>query len=114
MKKPGLRQRKKDKTRWLVISQIATRLFIRRGLDRVTIAEVAAAADVSVNTIFNYFPTKEDLLFDREREVVAALANVVRGRPPGESVLEALRHSFRYARWMRRQARSRGATCAPS
>lgn len=93
---PGLRERKKAKTR-LAISQIATQLFNERGFDAVTVAEVAAAAEVSVATIFNYFETKEDLFFDREGEVVAAHRRFVRERKPGESVSEALQRGFHAA-----------------
>ena len=93
---PGLRERKKAKTR-LAISQIATRLFNERGFDAVTVAEVAAAAEVSVATIFNYFETKEDLFFDREGEVIAAHCRFVRERKPGESITFALRRAFHAA-----------------
>jgi len=93
---PGLRERKKAKTR-LAISQIATQLFNERGFDAVTVAEVAAAAEVSVATIFNYFETKEDLFFDREGEVIAAHCRFVRERQAGESITEALRRAFHAA-----------------
>ena len=63
--KEGRRERKKRETRTR-ISDIATGLFLARGFDAVTIAEIAEAADVSVNTVYNYFPAKEDLFFDRE------------------------------------------------
>ena len=66
-------------------------------LDRVTIAEVAEAANVSVNTIFNYFSTKEELFFDRAEEVIDEPCRIVRERRPGESVVDALRRSFREA-----------------
>lgn len=92
--KPGLRERKKQQTR-LAISQVATRLFIERGFDSVTIAEVAEAAQVSVNTVFNYFDTKEDLFFDLSEEVVDALCRLVRERRAGESALDALQRGFR-------------------
>jgi AcrR family transcriptional regulator len=90
---PGLRERKKAKTR-LAISEVATKMFIERGFDAVTVAEVAAAADVSVATIFNYFETKEDLFFDREGEVIAAHSRVLRERAVGETVASALRRAF--------------------
>lgn len=90
---PGLRERKKAKTR-LWISDIATKMFIERGFENVTVAEVAAAAEVSVATIFNYFQTKEDLFFDREGEVIAAHQRFVRERKKGESIPSALRRAF--------------------
>ncbi|MEV4184933.1 TetR family transcriptional regulator [Streptosporangium canum] len=89
----GLRERKKRETR-LRISDVATGLFMARGFDSVTVAEVARAADVSVNTVFNYFPAKEDLLFDRQDEVVDLLGKVMRERRPGEGAVEALRRDF--------------------
>jgi AcrR family transcriptional regulator len=88
-KKPGLRERKKQQTR-LAISQVATRMFIERGFDNVTVAEVAEAAQVSVNTIFNYFSTKEELFFDRGREVEEEPSRIVRERQQGESAIDAL------------------------
>ncbi|MER5323329.1 TetR family transcriptional regulator [Streptosporangium roseum] len=89
----GLRERKKRETR-LRISDVATGLFMARGFDNVTVAEVARAADVSVNTVFNYFPAKEDLLLDRQDEVVELLGKVMRERRPGEGAVEALRRDF--------------------
>jgi AcrR family transcriptional regulator len=62
----GLRARKKQQTR-RVIADTARRLFAERGFEQVTIAEIARAADVSDKTVFNYFPAKEDLYFDRTR-----------------------------------------------
>jgi len=59
----GRRERKKQQTRH-AISDVATRLFLERGFDAVTVAEVARAADVAVQTVFNHFPAKEDLFFD--------------------------------------------------
>ncbi|MFC9690843.1 TetR/AcrR family transcriptional regulator [Kribbella sp. NPDC056951] len=61
----GRRERKKQQTK-AAISKVATELFLERGFDAVTVAEVARAADVAVQTVFNHFPTKEDLLFDEE------------------------------------------------
>ncbi|MFI5729212.1 TetR/AcrR family transcriptional regulator [Kribbella sp. NPDC051587] len=61
----GRRERKKQQTK-AAISQVATGMFLERGFDAVTVAEVARAADVAVQTVFNHFPTKEDLFFDEE------------------------------------------------
>ncbi|MBO8192050.1 helix-turn-helix transcriptional regulator [Streptomyces oryzae] len=85
----GRRERKKRETRRR-ISDIATGLFLDRGFDAVTIAEIAEAADVSVNTVYNYFPTKEDLFFDREEEVIDRPSRFVRERQPGESAARAV------------------------
>lgn len=89
----GLRERKKRETR-LRIADIAMGLFMQRGFDRVTVAEVAEVADVSVNTVFNYFKTKEDLFFDRQDDSVRSLGGVVAARRPGESLVEAIRRDF--------------------
>ena len=86
----GLRETKKLRTRSEIADQ-AMRLFVQRGFDRVTVAEVAAAAGVSQKTVFNYFPTKEDLFFDEVPEREAAIVDAIRGRAPGESILSALR-----------------------
>ena len=86
---PSLRERKKAQTR-LLIADIAMGLFAARGFEAVTVAEIARKANVSVNTVFNYFPTKEDLFFDRQAVVEGLLSSVVRGRAPGESAVGAL------------------------
>src|SRR5207248_6302936 len=65
-------------------------LFATRGFDRVTVAEVAEAAGVSEKTVFNYFPTKEDLFYDEVPAREAALVAAVRERKPGDSILAAL------------------------
>jgi AcrR family transcriptional regulator len=90
MDKPGLRERKKEATRRR-ISDIATGLFALRGFDNVTVAEVAEAAEVSKMTVFNYFPRKEDLFWDRQTDRLTTLEAAVRERAPGESVPAALR-----------------------
>ena len=86
----GLRESKKLLMRQ-VIADEAMRLFATRGFDHVTVAEVAAAAGVSDKTVFNYFPTKEDLFFDEVPRREAALVEAISGREPGESILSALR-----------------------
>jgi AcrR family transcriptional regulator len=86
----SLRQLKKEQTRE-AIADTAMKLFVKRGFDHVTVAEVAAAAAVSEKTVFNYFPTKEDLFFDEVDEKEAALLAALRGRRPDESIIDALR-----------------------
>ncbi|HXY79858.1 MAG TPA: TetR family transcriptional regulator [Gaiellaceae bacterium] len=86
----GLRESKKLHTRQEIADQ-AMRLFVTRGFDHVTVAEVAEAAGVSEKTVFNYFPTKEDLFYDEVPRRQAALVEAIRGRRPGESVPAALR-----------------------
>ncbi|MGW7008308.1 TetR/AcrR family transcriptional regulator [Streptomyces sp. NPDC054933] len=90
----GLRERKKRQTRQN-ISDIATGLFLGRGFDAVTIAEIADAANVSVNTVYNYFPAKEDLFFDRSKGVIDRLTRYVRGRDKGESAAAAVLRELR-------------------
>ena len=67
------------------------RLFATRGFDHVTVAEVAEAAEVSEKTVFNYFPTKEDIFFDEVPARLAVLAAAVHQRAPGQSAIGALR-----------------------
>jgi AcrR family transcriptional regulator len=89
----SLRERKKRETRQR-IADVAMGLFMLRGFEKVTVAEVAEAADVSVNTVFNYFRTKEDLFFDRQDVAVESMGRVVAARPAGQSAIEALRRDF--------------------
>ena len=86
----GLRETKKLATRQQ-IADVAMRLFVQRGFDHVTVAEVAAAAGVSEKTVFNHFPTKEDLFFDEIPERARTLSEAIRSRPAGESILDTLR-----------------------
>jgi AcrR family transcriptional regulator len=84
----GLRERKKQQTRE-AIAEAARRLFGERGFERVTVAEIARAADVAEKTVFNYFPTKEDLVYWRLESFEEELLETIRERRPGESVLAA-------------------------
>ena len=87
----GLRERKKEQTRRL-IAETARQLFSERGFEHVTIAEIAEAADVAVQTVFNYFPTKEDLVYWRLASFEGELLAAVRERgPPAQSALEAFK-----------------------
>ncbi|MNR75545.1 HTH-type transcriptional regulator AcrR [compost metagenome] len=95
----GRRERKKRQTREM-IAKTALRLFAERGYDEVTVAEVAAAADVAVTTVFNYFKTKEDLFFGAFTPPTEILATRLHARSPGVGpaevvqalLLEALDH----------------------
>lgn len=86
----GLRERKKRETRETII-KAALRLFARRGFDAVTVAEIARAAKVSEKTVFNYFATKEDLVFGAGEARTAALVATIRAREPGESIVAPFR-----------------------
>src|SRR5256885_16385189 len=89
MVEPGLRERKKTRTREL-IAKTARTLFAERGFEAVTVAEIAQAAEVSQQTVFNYFPTKEDLVYWRLEAFEAELLAAIRDRPEGEPVIVAV------------------------
>src|SRR5579872_6951190 len=89
----GLRQRKKEQTRQAIF-EAARRLFAKRGFEHVTVAEIARAANVSEVTVFNYYPTKEDLFFGGMQFFEEELLEAVRGRKPGESPLKAFRRKL--------------------
>src|SRR5258705_8273816 len=84
----GLRERKKRQTRQLIFEN-AQRLFARRGFDAVTVADVARASNVSEVTVFNYFPTKEDLFYGGMTFFEEELVEAVRSRPAGASATSA-------------------------
>src|SRR5262245_13170255 len=84
----GLRERKKQQTREL-IAETARRLFTEHGFEAVKVTEIARAADVSAQTVFNYFPTKEDLVYWRLESFEDELLRTIRDRAPGESVVSA-------------------------
>jgi AcrR family transcriptional regulator len=89
----GLRERRKQESRQ-AISAAAMALFAARGFDEVTISQVADAARVSKMTVTNYFPRKEDLVFDRAEMLIRGLADAAAARAPGESVLAAIRRDY--------------------
>jgi AcrR family transcriptional regulator len=95
----GLRERKKQQTREL-LAETARRLFSERGFERVSVAEIAREADVSEKTVFNYFPTKEDLVYWRLESFEEELLETIRSRAPGESVLDAFGRFVRAPRGM--------------
>ncbi len=87
--RPDRRTRKRLATRQ-AISDVATRLFTERGFDGVTIDEIAEAADVGRMTVFNHFPRKEDMFFDREQEAREVAFEAVRSRALGTSPIQAI------------------------
>ncbi|MFJ6349598.1 TetR/AcrR family transcriptional regulator [Streptomyces sp. NPDC054835] len=87
----GLRERKKERTRQ-TLSDIAVALFLEKGFDAVSVAEIAAAAEVSKPTLFRYFPAKEDLVLHRFADHEDEPARVVAAaREAGTAPLDALR-----------------------
>ena len=89
----GLRERRKQEARQ-AISGTAMTMFAAQGFDEVTISQVADAAGVSKMTVTNYFPRKEDLVFDRAEAIIGSLADAVAARAPGESLLAAIRRDY--------------------
>src|ERR1700722_8751217 len=89
----GLRETKKAKTRQL-ISDVARDLFIAKGYAAVTVADIADKAEVAVATLFNYFPTKESIIFDLEDEIDSDLTATIRDRQKGQSILDAIHQYF--------------------
>ncbi|GAA3294417.1 TetR family transcriptional regulator [Dactylosporangium vinaceum] len=91
MSSPGLRERKKQKTRW-AIQEHAVRLFVQQGYDATTVEQIAEAAEISPSTFFRYFKTKEDVIIqDRYDEL---MAEQIRTAPAELSPLEVLRRAF--------------------
>jgi AcrR family transcriptional regulator len=84
----GLRERKKQRTREL-IADTARELFLERGFDAVTVAEIARAADVDTKTVYNYFPSKPELFYHRLEEFEQVMVDAVRERERGMSILAA-------------------------
>ncbi|WP_399886362.1 TetR family transcriptional regulator [Streptomyces sp. BBFR51] len=90
MSAPGLRERKKQRM-FQTLSDVAIELFLEKGFDAVSVAEVAAAAEVSKPTLFRYFPAKEDLVLHRIADHEDEAARVAR---EGPAPIEALRRHF--------------------
>ncbi|MEV4193563.1 TetR family transcriptional regulator [Streptomyces toxytricini] len=89
----GLRESKKLRTRRL-LAATALELFLERGFDEVSVADVAAAAEVSKPTLFRYFPSKEDLVLDRFADHQDEAARIVRDRAAGQTPVAAVRGHF--------------------
>lgn len=92
MVESGLRELKKRQTRQLILDT-ATRLFAAHGFDGVSVAEIARVAQLSEMTVFNYFPTKEDLVFGRMEFFEERLVTAVQQRVAGESAVAAFRRA---------------------
>src|SRR4030081_3708970 len=86
----GLRERKKARTRQL-IADTAARLFAERGYERVAVSDVAREAEVAEQTLYNYFPTKEQLVTDRDEQIQDRLCSLIRARRPGVTPAAAVR-----------------------
>src|ERR1035441_7978176 len=86
----GLRQLKKVRTHRL-IADVAARLFAERGYEHVTVSDVAREAEVSEQTVYNYFRTKEQLVTDREQQAADRLCDLIRSRPPAVTPAAAIR-----------------------
>jgi AcrR family transcriptional regulator len=86
----GLRDLKKARTRRL-IADTAARLFAERGYEHVAVRDVAREAEVAEQTVYNYFPTKERLVTDREQQVEDRLCELIRSRPPAVTPAAAIR-----------------------
>ncbi|WP_280392659.1 TetR/AcrR family transcriptional regulator [Nocardia brasiliensis] len=99
MAEPGLRERKKQRTR-MAITEAAYRLFEAQGYDETTVVEIAVAADVSPATFFNHFPTKESVIFAEGGELVdiglASIAGRSADAQVGDVLAEAMRAMLRH------------------
>ncbi|WP_328448794.1 TetR family transcriptional regulator [Streptomyces sp. NBC_00386] len=91
---PGLRERKKIKTR-IAIREATYRLIEEQGYDATTVEQIAEAAEVSPSTVFRYFPTKEDIVLTDEYDPL--LEQELRERPADEPWFDSLRHVIRKA-----------------
>jgi AcrR family transcriptional regulator len=97
----GLRELKKRRVRQR-ISNVATAMFLVHGFDNVTVAQIAAASEVSEQTVFNYFTTKESMFFDRSEPMINAVADAVRERGSAslvEAVVQVLAGEIRLGQW---------------
>jgi AcrR family transcriptional regulator len=86
----GLRELKKERTR-RHIADTAARLFAEHGYEHVAVTDVAREAEVAEQTVYNYFPAKEQLVTDRDQQVQDRLSDLIRSRPPGVTAAAAIR-----------------------
>jgi AcrR family transcriptional regulator len=89
---PGLRERKKARTRAEIRAQ-ALRLFFAQGYEATTVQQVADAAEVSLSTLFRYFPTKAQLVLPTDLATLVRDARV--GRAPGDTVFDSIHGALR-------------------
>lgn len=94
MTRPGLRERKKQKTRW-AIQEHALRLFAEQGYDATTVDQIAAAAEISPSTFFRYFRTKEDVVVEDQWDPI--MIDAYATAPAELGPIAALRHAIRTA-----------------
>jgi AcrR family transcriptional regulator len=90
MPEVGLRALKKARTRTL-IADTAARLFAQSGYENVSVSDVARTAEVAEQTVYNYFPSKEQLVTDQEGEIREQLVELIRSRPSGTTAATAIR-----------------------
>ncbi|GLW27792.1 TetR/AcrR family transcriptional regulator [Actinoplanes regularis] len=93
MSEKGLRELKKQRT-FDAVSETAIRMFLKDGFDRVSVNDIAAAAEISKPTLFRYFPSKEDLVLHRFADHAGEPARVVTARADGQSAVDALHLRF--------------------
>lgn len=86
----GLRARKKRECRRKIAAE-AERLFRERGYRQVRMIDIAEAAEVSEPTLYNYFPTKEHLIFDMDQELEGRIVGCIKDLAPGKDLVEAVR-----------------------
>src|ERR1700693_2568040 len=86
----GLRELKKARTRQL-IADTAARLFAERGYEHVAVTDVAREAEVAEHTVYNYFPTQEQVVTDREQQTHDRLCHLICSRPPAVTPAAAIR-----------------------
>ena len=86
----GLRELKKART-FRHIADTAARLFAERGYENVAVTDVAREAEVAEQTVYNYFPTKEQLVTDRDQQIQERLSDLILSRPPGITAAAAVR-----------------------
>ncbi|GAT65462.1 tetR family transcriptional regulator [Planomonospora sphaerica] len=94
MSQPGLRERKKQRTR-LALVDAALGLFAAQGYEATTVDQIAAAADVSPRTFFRYFATKEDVALSLPVDGHEVMLRELAARPAGEAPFTALGHAMR-------------------